>query len=315
MILSMILRRLPYLVGVLIGISIVVFLLTAMVPGDVAQALLGSRATPKALASVRAEYGLDKSLWVQYGLFLKRLIHGDLGYSIMLQQSVRTAVATRLPVTMFLIVYASMIAITLCVPLAVIAAVWEQRLSDRLIRIGVIVGLSLPTYWVGIMLVLFVALRTGLFPVTGYGYGFLQHLWYLFLPSLTLALTFLAVLVRALRTSLVEVLRSDYVALARMKGISRPRLLIHHILRSGLLPVVTLLGLNISFLIGGTVIVESIFGVPGIGSLIVNAMLARDLQVVQGVTLVVALLVVSINLIADVLYAKLDPRVTTARQL
>jgi peptide/nickel transport system permease protein len=308
----LVLRRLGYLVPVLFGISAVAFLLTALVPGDVAQALLGPRATPAGLAQLRHEYGLDRSVVHQYVLYVERLAHGDLGTSVVLRESVASAIWERLPVTLFLVAYSMILAVVLAIPLAVLAAFQRGRIADHVVRVIVVTGMGFPTYWVGIMLIIFVALRTGTFPVAGYGTGFTDHLWHVFLPALTLALTFLAVIVRVLRASLIEVLSSDYVALARMKNVSPARLLVWHILRPGLLPVITLLALNASFLIGGTIVVETIFGLPGVGGLMVNAMLARDLLVVQGVTLVIAMIVVLINLFVDLLYSRVDPRVVAA---
>jgi peptide/nickel transport system permease protein len=302
-------RRLLALIPVLFGISLVVFLLGALVPGDVAEALLGPRATPAGLAHLRHQYGLDHSLGEQYWLYVQRLAHGNLGSSAVLRESVAEAIWQRLPVTLFLVAYSIVLAVLMGVPMAILAAFKRGGLADHAVRVVVVAGMGFPTYWVGIMLIIFVALRTGAFPVAGYGSGFADHLWYLFLPALTLALTFLAVIVRVLRASLVDVLQSDYVALARMKNLPRSRVIVWHVLRPGLLPVITLLALNASFLIGGTIVVESIFGIPGLGGLMVNSMLSRDLPVVQGVTLVVALVVVFINLAVDLLYRKVDPRV------
>lgn len=311
-ILAFFVRRFPYLLVVLFGISIVVFLLGAIIPGDVASAILGPRATPEGLAAIRNQYGLNEPLLVQYSLFLWRLLHADLGISPSLNEPVAYAIATHLPPTLFLVFYAAIMATLAAIPLALLAAVQRGGMADRAVRIFVVAVLSMPTYWVGIMLVLFVALPTGLFPVTGYGNGFLERLWHLFLPALTLVFMFLALIVRALRASLIEVLQADYVALARNKGISSLRLYLRHVLRNGLLPAITVLGLNMSFLIGGTVIVESIFGIPGMGNLMVNAMLARDFLLVQGITLAISLVVIGINFAVDMLYMKIDPRVRMA---
>jgi peptide/nickel transport system permease protein len=303
-----VLRRLAQMVPVLFGLTLVSFALIHLTPGDPAEGLLAQRVTPQLISQVRHELGLDAPLWQQYVLFIWHAVHGNLGYSYRLHEDVNVLVQVGLPVTLFLVVYACLLALVLGVPLAVLAASYRDRWPDRVIRGSLVATFSLPAFWVAVLLVGFVALRSGLFPSGGYGTGFVDHLWHLFLPSLTLSLTFLVVLVRSLRASLIEVSESDYVALAKLKGIGRLSLLVHHILRNAVSPAITILGLNMSFLLGATVVVESVFAVNGIGNILVAGVLARDYQLVQGLLLVFGLLVVLINLGVDVAQTAIDPR-------
>jgi peptide/nickel transport system permease protein len=302
-------RRVWQVLPVLLGLTIATFALIHLVPGDPARALAGQRATPEILTSIRHQLGVDRPVAAQYGSFVVGLFRGDLGYSFLLRVPVKTLVAARLPTTVFLVVYACILAVILGVPLAVISAVKRERAPDHVLRGLLVVGLALPSFWIGVLLISFIALRTGMFPVGGAGIGFVDHLWHLFLPALTLALSFLAVLVRSLRASLIEVLDADFVALARLKGIGRMRLYNRHILRNALIPAVTILGLNLSYLLGASVVVESVFAVPGIGNTLVNAVLSRDYRLVQGIALVFGLLVILITLAVDVTQTALEPRI------
>jgi peptide/nickel transport system permease protein len=283
--------------------------LTALIPGNVAQTILGTRATPAALASFRAAYGLNAPPWDQYGRYLDRLAHGNLGYSLVLQQGVGQAIGQRAPATLLLVAYATVIALSLGIPLGLIAAHYRGGVVDHAIRVGVVAGLALPTFWVSVLMIS-LALLTHAFPVGGYGTTMPAHMWYLFLPAFALALTFLAVITRGLRASSLQVLASDFIVVARAKGVGPGRMMRRHVLRNAALPVLTLTGLNVAWLIGGTVVVETVFQVPGVGSLMVSSILARDFQVVQGLALMYAVFVVSVNVLTDLLYVALDPRVT-----
>ena len=302
-------KRLAQAVPVLIGVTLVTFALTALIPGNVAQVLLGPRANPQQVRALATAYGLNQPLWVQYGRFLTRLAHGNLGYSLILDQNVGAAIAQRAPATLLLVAYATVLAAGLSAPLGMAAARRAGRPADHVIRLGVGTGLSLPTFWVAVMLILFVALPTHIFPVSGYGGSFPAHLWYLFLPALALALTFIAVITRSLRASALQVLKEPYVTTALAKGLSARQLMRRHVRRNALLPVVTIAGLNMAWLISGTVVVETVFAVPGLGQLLVNSVLDHDYQVVQALVLVFAVFVVLVNIATDLLYAALDPRV------
>ena len=292
----------------LLGIVVVTFFLVHLLPGDPARSIVGIRASPELVADIRARLGVDQPLPAQLASYFGHILQGDLGQSFVLRVDVRELIVARLPATLFLVSYAGALAMVLAIPLALVAALRRGRLSDQLIRGSLVVALGIPSFWLGILLVTFIALRTGWFPSGGYGEGLFGHLWHLFLPALTLAVSFLAVVVRSLRASLFEVLESDYVALARLKGISRPRLITHHLLRNALKPALTILGLNLSYLLGTSVIVESVFAINGIGNTLVSAILARDFLVVQGIALTFGVLVIVITLLVDLARLALDPR-------
>lgn len=302
-------RRLLQLIPVLIGITIVVFLLLHLVPGDPARTLLGVRATPARVAALDREWGLDKPLPVQYVDYLGRLLQGNLGSSIYYQAPVTQLLGTALPVTLGMLAMGTVFGIVIAVPLAVLAATRAGRPADQLIRIIPLLGLGMPPFWVGFILLIIFGLTLSLLPVGGYGVTFPQHLVSLVLPALTVAAVMAPILIRSMRASLIEVLRSDFMTAARAKGISRWRILVRHGLRNTLIPTVSVLAVNLGYLLGGTVIVENVFGLPGVGHLLLSGIFDRDFDVVQSVTLIYALLVVIINLAADLAYARLDPRV------
>lgn len=303
------LGRLAQLVPVLLGISIIVFLLVRLIPGDPAMALLGSRATPQLVARVREQLGLDLPLWRQYLGYLLRALRGDFGTSYFYQASVWTITMARVPTTLLLMAYSLLLAMLLAVPFGLWAAVRRGHLADAVIRVAFTTALGVPPFWLGIMLALLLGVTLHLFPITGVGSGGLDTLHHLTLPALTIALALAPMLVRTLRSSLVEVLAADYVTTGRALGLNRRYFVPAYLLRNGLRPVVTMVSLNIGYLIGGTVVAEQIFSLPGIGSLLLNSITTRDYAVIQLATLLFALLVVVVNLLADVAYRVLDPRV------
>jgi peptide/nickel transport system permease protein len=303
-------RRLLQMVPIALGVTILVFFLIHLVPGDPARTMLGNRATPARIAVLHEQWGLDDSLPVQYQRFIVRLLHGDLGSSLFYSVPAGELVVDRMPVTLWLIALGTLFSILISVPLATIAAARADRMSDHVIRTVPLVGLGFPQFWIGIMLLLAFALNTGrAFPVGGYGEGPLGHLRSMFLPALTVALAIAPILVRSLRAALLEVLESEYVTTARSKGLSERRVMVRHALRNAVVSTVSVLGVNIGFLIGGTLVVEQVFALPGLGQLMINSIFQRDFPVVQAVTLVFAILVVLVYLVTDVLHALLDPRV------
>jgi peptide/nickel transport system permease protein len=310
---TFVVRRLLLLIPVAIGVTIIVFFMVHLIPGDPARTILGIHATPKAVAILHQEWGLNRPLASQYWLFLDRLVHGNLGTSLFYGQSAATLIAGRLAPTIWLIVYAAVLAIAVSVPLAMIAASRKDGIRDQLVRAVPLFGLGMPPFWVGLLLQYALALSLHAFPVTGYGSGFVGHLHSMFLPSLTVAIGLSPVVIRSLRASMLNVLGADYITTARSKGVPNGRVFVRHVLRNAVIPAVTVLGINIGFLIGGTVVVESVFAVPGVGQLMINSIFQRDFPVVQGVTLVFAVLVVLVNLLADMAYAALDPRVSFDR--
>jgi len=302
-------RRLLQAIPVVFGVTVIVFFLIHLLPGDPAQAAMGEHATAAGVAALHQKWGLDKPIWTQYVMFLDRLIHGDLGDSLFYRLPVTTLVIERIPVTLFLVVYSVVLAVAISVPLAAFAAVRPGAIRDHVVRAVPLVGLGMPQFWVGIMLILLLAVRIKIFPVGNYGNGALEHLWYLFLPSLTLAIAMAPIIIRSLRASMISVLSADFVATARSKGLPKRAVLFRHVLRNSAIPTVTVIGVNLGYLVGGTLVVEKVFGLPGLGGLMVNSIFNRDFPVVQGAALVLALFVVLIGLVTDIVYTILDPRV------
>lgn len=305
-----ILRRLAYMIPVFLLISLFVFFMVRLVPGDPAVIMLGQRATEENIAKLRQELRLDEPFWVQYGVFLQNMATGDLGDSIRQRRPVTEILLNRLPPTLFLVVYAAILSILISGPLAAVAAMNKGRWIDQAVRVYVLLSLAMPAYWVGMMLLQFFAVKSHVFPVAGYGEDFLGHLHSLFLPALSLALAVSSILIRSLRNSIIETMGADYVRTARAKGLGATRIFIWHILRNSSMATMTILAVNLAFLVGGSTIVETIFAVPGIGQLIVKAIFDRDYPVIQGITLAIGVLVLFINLLTDLSYAILDPRVS-----
>jgi len=301
--------RLLQIVPTFLAIGAVVFVLARLLPGDPVSAMLGDRATEEAVARLRSQMGLDQPLWTQFLLFAGRMLHGDLGTSIALRVPVTAVIAERLPATLMLTALATVLAVGIAVPLAFVAATQAGRWPDYLIRAAFQVGLSSPIFYVGLLLLTAFAAGLRWFPVGGYGDGVAGHLYHLLLPALTLALSFSAVIMRNLRAAILEVLQAEFVDFARSKGLSRRVVLARHVLRNALLSTVTLVGLQVGALLGGAVITESVFAVPGVGRLMVDSIFARDYPVIQALTLVLAVIVSLAFLVTDLVQMWLDPRV------
>jgi len=304
-----VIRRLVQMVPVLIGITIIVFTLIQIIPGDPATTMLGVHARPEAITALNHELGLDKPLWKQYGFYVGRVARLDLGESLKFKVSVLSLLQKRLQVSLLLIAYATVLTIVVALPLGVIAALKKDSLFDQIVRGVLMVTMVMPGFWVGILLLILFSIKLGLFPVSGYGDGIVDHLHHLFLPALTIALSLAPILVRSLRGSILEAMGSDYVKTARAKGLREGAVVLAHVLRNALIPAVTLLGLSVGYLMGGTVIIENVFGLPGAGKLLVDSIGARDYPVVQSTTLIFAALVIFVNLLTDIIYSFLDPRV------
>ena len=306
---TFVVRRLAMLVPVAVGVTIVVFFMVHLIPGNPASTILGIHATPQRVAILDKQWGLDRPLASQYWLFMDRLFHGNLGQSLYYGGSAASLIWQRIPATLWLVVYAAVLAILVSVPMATIAATRKDAVRDHVVRAIPLLGLGMPPFWVGILLIYGLAIKVHAFPVSGYGTGFFGHLHYMFLPALTVAIALAPVVIRALRASMLNVLGAEYITTAKSKGVPASRLFLRHVLRNAVIPAVTVLGINIGFLIGGTVVIENIFAIPGIGQLMIGSIFQRDFPVVQGVTLVFGVLVVLVNLLADLSYAALDPRV------
>ena len=291
-------------------IGVVVFVLVRLLPGDPASVLAGARATPENVARLSAQMGFDQPIYIQLLRFFERLLQGDLGLSVSRRVPVMRLVGQRLPVTLALVGMSATIAVLLAVPLAFVAAMRRNRAADLLLRGAFQIGLSAPVFYIGLLLLGFLGARLHWFPVGGMGDGFWDNLYHLILPSLALALSLSAILMRNLRSAIIGVLSAEYVDFARAKGLSPWRVMTGHVLRNALISTVVLLGLNIGVLLGNTVIVETVFAVPGLGAEMVDAIFARDYPVVQGLTLVLAVMVSLVFLVTDLIEAWLDPRAT-----
>ena len=297
------------MIPVLFGISLITFILIHSIPGDPVRILLGPRATREVIEAVHAQYGLDKPIYIQYGYFLLNLVKGDMGRSIVFKMPVFVLIGERISATLFLLTYAMILALALTLPLAVIAAVYRGRIPDHLIRLVSTVGLGFPPFWLGIMMMVVFSVWLGKFPVSGYGRTFVEHLHHLFLPSLTIAVALAAVLIRNLRASLLVEMDSGYVAASRAKGLPERWIFLRHVIRNSLIPTINLLGVNLGWLIGGTVVIETVFSVPGLGSLLVSSIFTRDYMVVMGITMAFACAIVIVNFIVYIATVALDPRI------
>jgi len=303
------LRRLIQMVPVVIGVSLVAFIAIHVVPGDPIEIMMHGRAKPDVVAAARAELGLDRPLPLQYLRFIGGALIGDLGVSIIQNAPVADIIGERLGPSVFLLTYSTVLAVIVAVPLSLIAALYRGRLVDHVIRFAGMSGFAMPPFWVGLLLMLLFGLYLNWFSISGYGKTFPDHLRHLFLPSVTISLSLAPMLVQSLRAAMLEVLSADYIEVARSKGLTPRRILIKHVLRNALIPVITILAVNIGWLLSGAVIVEYLFAFPGLGSLLVRAVGFRDYPVIQGLALVFACLVMVVNLLADIGYMLVDRRV------
>lgn len=318
-------RRLFALVPILLGVSTVVFFILHLTPGDPAQMMLGDFATREAVEKLREEMGLNRPLYVQYGLFVADIAQGDLGRSITQRQPVRVLIGQRLAATAELALVAICIALLIGVTLGILAAVNRGGIVDYLITTFSLIGVSAPVFYIGLLFILFFSLQLELFPVSGRGGALLpalgqlftgdaqpllRSLRHLFLPALALGLSFSALLTRMTRATMLEVLQQDYIRTARAKGLSSRFVTVKHALRNAGIPLLTIIGLQFSALLGGSVLTETVFAWPGLGRLAVDAIFARDFPLVQGTVLTVAVIFVLMNLVVDTLYGLIDPRVS-----
>jgi peptide/nickel transport system permease protein len=307
-------RRLISAVFVLVGVSFVVFLALHLAPGDPAQILLGPMATPKDLGALREQLGLDRPVMVQYGRWASQVAQGDFGRSIMLRRAVLPEIWRRFHATAILAGAALILAFPLGVALGVLSAVRRGSRLDRVSQLIAMIGISMPAFWVGLLLIIGFSVKLGWLPGTGMyapaGDGGLGDLLaHLVLPAVTLSLVPLAIVSRVTRSNMLDVIAQDYVRTARAKGASEPRVIGWHAFRNTLVSLVTVLGLEVGYLLAGAVYVETVFSWPGVGFMMVNAILTRDFPLVQGGVLLVAGIYVLINLATDFLYVCVDPRV------
>jgi len=307
------LRRVPSLLLTLLLISLVTFVVVQVVPGDPAQLILGTEAPLEALADLRVQLGLDRPLVVQYLSWLGGVLRGDLGVSLRHGRPVAILIAERLPVTLSLATLSLALAVLLAVPLGVLAAVRQRSALDYGVLVFAQAGLALPSFWIGILLILLFALSWRLLPSGGYvpwGESPLEALRSLAMPVLALGVPVAGVLARLVRASMLEELARDHIRTARAKGLTEAQVIVRHALRNALIPTVTLLGLQLGFLLGGSIVVEQVFALPGLGRLVLFAINNRDLPLIQGLVLFIAALVVVINFLVDLAYTWLDPRIS-----
>jgi peptide/nickel transport system permease protein len=325
-------RRSLTVVPVLLGVSVLVFSFVHMIPGDPALTMLGERATPEKVAEVRARLGLDRPIWQQYVLYFGNVLHGDLGVSVVRGDPVTTDLLRRFPATVELALAAIVLAIAFGIPIGIGSAVWRNSLLDSLARLGALTGVSMPIFWLGLMLAWFFGVQLRVLP-TGFrlqsGTTFvpwtnfvmldatLQGDWpaladalrHLVLPALALATIPLAIIARMTRASMLDVLSREYIRTAEAKGLSRRAVILRHALRNALLPVLTVIGLQVGHLLAGAILTETIFSWPGIGLWVYESIESRDYAIVQGASLFIAAIVVVVNLVTDLLYAAVDPRI------
>lgn len=302
-------KRLLQLIPTVFLVSVAIFFLLRLIPGDPALVMLGPNATPERVAQLHEALGLNKPLWQQYGIFMLNFVQGGMGTSIFYRRAVSSVITDRLVTTLSLVLYGNVLMLLFAIPLAVLAALYRDRPIDHLIRVAMIVPLVMPSFWSGLLLMMLFGVRLRVLPVSGYGDTFLGHLYHLFLPSLTIALSSGSLLVRNLRSSLLEVIHADYVRTARSKGLSEQLIFGRHVLRNAFISTASLVGVMLAYSIGSTVIIETVFNIPGIGSLMVSSINTRDYPVVQALTVVFALFVIVVNLLTDLTYTVLDPRV------
>lgn len=306
------LRRLGGMVIVLALVVTVVFIIVRVTPGDPAAVMLGADATPQDIAQLRAKMGLDAPLLVQYAQFVLGLFKGDLGQSIFLNQPVTQALAARAEPTFFLTLFSILIATAIALPVGIISAVKRGTIFDQVVVVLSMVAASVPSFWLGLMLIQILAVGQGWFPASGYGgpdTDFLERLHHLVLPAITLGVVNSAMITRFTRAAMLDVLGDDYVRTARAKGASEGRVILKHALKNAMIPIITVIGLSVAMLVAGAVVTETVFGLPGVGNLVVSAVLRRDYPVIQGALLVVAAIYVLINFVVDMLYILVDPRV------
>ena len=294
---------------VIFGISVITFILVRLIPGDPARNILGTRATPAAIANIRAQYGLDEPMWLQYFYFLRNLANGEMGKSILYKIDVLKLILTRIEPTVALVLASVILSVLIAVPMAAVAARNRGGAADHAVRVISTFGIGFPPFWLGLMLIIVFSVQLGIFPVSGYGATLSEKLAHLVLPSLTIALSLSTVLTRSLRAAMIEGLKSDVATAARARGMPEGIVFWKHVLPNSLVPTINLLAVNIGWLIGGTVVVESVFALPGMGQLLVRAIFSRDYMVVQGVAMTFACATVLVNFIADIVTVAVDPRV------
>lgn len=306
------LGRLGGMLAVLSLVSVLVFLLTRLAAGDPIAVLLGDQASLQDIAQARQRYGLDEPLWTQFLLWLGQVLQGNLGQSIFLQMPVTQVLLDRVEPTAWLALMSVGLAMLIGVPCGIVSAVWRGRWIDQCVSTLAMLGASMPSFWMGLLVIQLLAVGAGWFPVSGYGdpgANWLTRIHHLMLPALVLGTLNSALIIRFTRASMLDILSEDYIRTARSKGLPETAVVFKHALRNALVPILTVLGLTLALMIGGAVVTETVFNLPGLGNLVVRAVLRRDYPVIQGALLAIAAVYVIINFVIDVLYVWVDPRV------
>lgn len=297
----------------LFAVVFIAFLVIRLIPGDPVLQMLGIHATPQTISVVRADLGLDESIPKQFFVFVTSAVQGDFGNSIIKRVPVSSVIETRSFASVKLILFSILIALFLSFPLGVVSAVWKNRLPDHLIRLGTMVTFAMPSFWLGLMLIILFSLKLNLFPIGGYGGSFFESIFKLVLPAVTIALYLAPQLTRALRSSLIETMQSGYIEATRARGCSEFSIVSRYAMKNSLVSLISILSINVGFLFSGTVVVESVFQIPGLGALLVQSVLTRDFPVIQGLVVVFGVLVIFTNIIGDIVIASIDPRVKLRR--
>ena len=304
-------RRFLQMLLVVLGVVTLAFIFAFLVPANPARMVAGPQASPAAVASIARQLGLDKSVWSQYVSYIGRLLHGNLGVSFVLEgRTVASEIGRALPYTAFLAVGGVFWELVIGVPAGIIAAYKPRSFFDRFATLGALFGLSAPPFWLGLMLIYFLSYRWSIFPINGVGSPLI---WYMILPSFTLGVGGAAFYSRMVRTTIIQVLRSPFIEFARLKGMPGRTILFRHVLRHALIPVVTMLGMDLGYFLGGVLIIESIFGIPGVGQLAYASISTLDIPMITGTVLVAAVFMVVMNFVVDVAYTFIDPRVRLSR--
>lgn len=298
------------MIPVLFVVSLAAFFVIRLVPGDPARLMLGEKATNEAVAAIRLKLGLDEPLYIQYMKFMQGVFHLDFGNSLKFQRPVIELIVQRLPVTLMLTVMSTLFAVIISVPVGYFSGMHKAGVFDRITNVFTLVIIALPTFWVGLMLLIFFGIYLKILPVGGLGEGVAGYLKSFILPAFTQSLMTSALLIRNVRNSVVDIITQDYVDFARSKGVGERDIKYRHILKNAMISTVTLLSMRMAYMLGGSVIIESVFALPGLGKLTIDSIYARDYTVVQAVVLIFAVVVMVINLLTDVLYSILDPRVS-----
>jgi len=302
-------RRLVQMIPVIFGITVITFVMIRAIPGDPALTMLGEKATDEKIALFREKLGLNEPIYMQYLYYMRELVQLNLGDSTQYRVPVESILGDRLKVSLSVMLMTLLLTTVISLPLGILAALKKDSILDNIVRSTLMVSLLMPTFYTGILIIILLSIKVDLFPTSGYGEGFVDHVRHLFLPGLTLALGISPILIRTLRTSILEAMTSDYVKTARSKGLAEQTVVTRHVLRNALIPTVTLLGISVGAIIGGTVVTEKVFALPGAGALLVDAIGARDYATVQAAVMIVAMLVVLVNLLTDIVYSFIDPRV------